>query len=160
LVSAYWKEKQNSKTSHVVGELQEDAWTYRDAIALTDNCKTEGGWFGAPLIDRASKKIVGILNSSNTTGGLCTLDNPCEILPESTRMAFHRRSYAQRTSPIMACVTSAGNIDLNQLGCKLQKPLTAETPAVIPVRKPRPTPVPPGIKSTPKAKKSSWPSMN
>lgn len=157
LISGYRQEKQTCQVSHTVTELMEDAWTYRDAIALSDECKTQGGWFGTPLIDPATRKIVGILNSSNTTGGLCTLDNPCEVLSDKTRMAFHQRSYAQRTSPILACLTPTGEVDLKRTGCKLQaaaelpateKPVTSSTP----VAKIKVAPAAP-------AKKSSWPSM-
>lgn len=149
LVAGFQKEKQLCKISHVVIKLMEDEWTYEDAIALADPCPVEGGWFGAPLLDPTTLKIVAILNSTNVKGGLCTIDNPCEVLPGGERLAFRGRAYAQKTIDILGCVDLNGALSFDQPGCKLLKPKSTPVPAPIP---PGPIPTPTGKKS------SSWPS--
>ncbi len=147
IISGYWKEKQLCGVSHIVESLAEDAWTYRNAIALREPCPVQGGWSGTPLLDSTTSAIVGIISKSNAAGGLCTLDNPCEVLKGGERLAFHGRTYATRVSPVLACLTSDGDIDLDRRGCKLQKPKNP------PQRRPAPTPSP-----TATAKPSSkWP---
>lgn len=150
IVAGFQKEKQLCKISHRVGILMEDEWTYEDSIALADPCPVEGGWFGAPLLNPTTLKVVALLNSTNATGGLCTLDNPCEVLPGGERLAFRGRAYAQKTDAILGCVDSGGNMAFTQSGCKLLKPLPAPSPSPTP---PSPTPEP-----TPSRKKTSlWP---
>jgi hypothetical protein len=125
LVSGFWKEKLLCTVSHIVPELLEDAWTTVNSIALRDPCPSVGGWSGTPMVDPTSKKIVGILSTSNMTGGLCSLDNPCEVDTNGNRMAFAGRSYGQRTTPLLDCMTPTGHFDLSLERCKLTKPKPA-----------------------------------
>jgi V8-like Glu-specific endopeptidase len=122
LVSGYWKEKNLCAISHIVESLVEDVWTTHDAYAMKDPCPTQGGWSGTPMVDPTTMKIVGILNTTNTAGALCTLDNPCEIVAGSARLAFNGRTYGQRTSLILGCLTETGTLDLTRPTCELTKP--------------------------------------
>lgn len=149
LVSGFHKEKQLCTVSHIVDTLIEDVWTYRNAIALTDPCPIEGGWSGTPLMDPTTLKVVAILNSSNLQGGLCTLENPCEVSRGGDRLAFRGRAYAQRTAGILACVNHDGEMAMNQPGCNLKKPPAAPVPP-----KPAPSPSP---SPAPAPKTSTWP---
>lgn len=127
IIAGSMKEKQLCRISHVVRTLREDNWTYEDTIALTDPCLVEGGWFGAPLLDPTTLKIVAILNSTNLNGGLCTIDNPCEVLSGGEQLAFRGRAYAQKTTDILSCVNRNGEFALAEPGCKLTKPTSEAT---------------------------------
>src|SRR5690606_29476710 len=108
MITGFHKEKQLCSVSHVVDRLLEDQWESKGALALSEPCEIRAGWSGTPLVDPASfpdrPVIVGLLNSYNTTGGLCTLDNPCEVSPTGEKLAFRGRAYAQSIAGIMACV--------------------------------------------------------
>ncbi len=119
IIAGHPKQKQTCRISYSVETLVDDEWTYKNALALEDPCPVAGGWFGAPLIDPTTKKIVGLLSSVNVKGGLCTLDNPCEVLSGGERLAFRGRAYAQRTSDILGCINRNGDVDLTITGCKL-----------------------------------------
>lgn len=152
IISGYWKEKQLCAVSHVVESLSEDAWTFKNAMALREPCPVQGGWSGTPLLDSTNSAIVGLISKSNATGGLCTLDNPCEVLKGGERLAFHGRTYATRVSPVLDCLTRDGDLDLGRRSCKLQKPKAPPTENP-PERRPAPTPSPTGTaKPT-----SKWP---
>jgi len=141
LVSGYWKQKQLCAISHIVGSLIEDVWTTRDSYAMRDPCPIVGGWSGTPMLEPTTGKIVGILSATNTAGQVCTLDNPCEVMPDGTRLAFNGRSYGSRTSMIPGCLTAAGDLDLAATTCKLTKPKTRPAPRPSPEATPtsRPT---------------------
>ncbi|MBS1962741.1 MAG: trypsin-like peptidase domain-containing protein [Bdellovibrionales bacterium] len=152
LVSGFWKEKNLCAVSHLVPSLVEDVWTTRDAYAMNDPCPTTGGWSGTPMVDPTSLEVVGILNSTNLAGQLCTLDNPCEVSSDGTRLAFNGRTYGQRVSPILNCLSTNGDVVLTQAGCGLTRPKprpTTETKQPEPEPSPSPT-------STAKPS-SSWP---
>ena len=149
LVSGFSKEKNLCAISHVVPKLVEDVWTTTSAYAMKDPCPIAGGWSGTPMIDPTTLKIVGILNSTNVGGALCTLDNPCEVDDQGNRLAFAGRTYGQRTSMLIECFTEDGMLDLSRPRCGLVKP------------KPRPSPSPspaPGPSTGSTRKKGSvWP---
>lgn len=152
LVSGYWKEKNLCAISHIVGSLVEDVWTTRDSYAMKEPCPTTGGWSGTPMIDPTTLKVVGLLNTTNLAGQVCTLDNPCEVSPDGTRLSFNGRTYGQRVSPILGCLTPNGALDLNRASCTLPKPKARPTteskqPDPKPTQEPRPSPT----------KGSSWP---
>lgn len=150
LVSGYWKEKNLCAISHVVDTLVEDAWTTRDSYAMKDPCPTTGGWSGTPMIDPITFRVVGLLNTTNLAGQLCTLDNPCEVSPDGTRLAFNGRTYGQRVSPILNCLNANGELALDRAGCALTKPKPRPTTET---KEPAPEPNP---SSTAKAG-SAWP---
>ncbi len=143
LIAGQWQEKQLCAVSHIVSTLVEDVWTETGAYALKDPCPTPNGWAGTPMLDPTTLKVVGILNTTNVAGALCTLDNPCEV-ENGNRLAFAGRTYGQRISPILDCLTDTGELDLGRATCKLTKPKLAPTP--------RSSPTPPRGKPT-----SAWP---
>src|SRR3954471_15806162 len=74
--SSYWKEIWNCKIDSFVGTLREDVWTWHDSIRYDTACDTIHGTSGSPLVDASSGQIVGINNTGNDDGEMCTLDNP------------------------------------------------------------------------------------
>lgn len=152
LVSGYWKEKNLCAISHLVPSLVEDAWTTRDSYAMNDPCPTTGGWSGTPMIDPTSLEVVGLLNTTNTAGQLCTLDNPCEVSADGTRLAFNGRTYGQRVTPILNCLTANGDLSLTQSGCGLTKPKPRPT-----AQSKQPSPEPSPAPTATAKPSSSWP---
>jgi hypothetical protein len=140
LVSGAERQKRLCAVSHVVDRLVEDRWTYSHVLAMKDLCAIDPAWSGTPLVDPNGfpdrPMIVGIVSSRNRDGGLCTLDNPCEVDSDGERLAFRDRAYAQSVAGISDCVTKAGEISLSKRGCRLQKPKTANRPS----SEPQPTP--------------------
>lgn len=150
IISGFHQKKLLCTVSHIVDRLIDDTWTYESSIALTDPCPIVGGWSGSPLLDPATLKIVAIINSNNLQGGLCTLENPCEVSSNGDRLAFRGRTYAQQTAGILACVNSDGKMAFDQSGCTLVKPPVTPEPTITP----SPAPV---SKETSKRKTSTWP---
>jgi hypothetical protein len=146
MVAGSVKQKQLCGISHIVPLLIEDETSTMDAYAMKEPCASSDKWFGAPMVDPTTLKIVGILNTTNSDGKLCTSGNPCEVDAAGDRAAFQGRTYGQRVSPILDCVSKYGQIDLSLPNCKLTKP------------KSRGGPVPPGPSGS-KPARSFWPKL-
>jgi hypothetical protein len=121
--SSYWKRIWNCKIDGFVGTLREDVWTWHDSIRYDVNCDTIHGTSGSPIVSATSGQIVGINNTGNDNGQMCTLNNPCEVAANGTTAAHQGQSYGQETYWFTTCLTSANAIDLDKAGCLLPKPL-------------------------------------
>ncbi|WP_034590671.1 putative Ig domain-containing protein [Hamadaea tsunoensis] len=117
--SSYWKQIWNCSVNGFVSTLREDAWTWHDSIRYSSGCNTTHGTSGSPIIDLGSNQIVGINNTGNDDGQMCTLNNPCEVDADGTTHAYQGQSYGQETYWFTTCLTSANAIDLNKAGCLL-----------------------------------------
>ncbi|RSM48489.1 hypothetical protein DMB66_46250 [Actinoplanes sp. ATCC 53533] len=120
--SGYWKRTWNCKIDGFVGGLREDRWSWHDSIRYDPACDTISGTSGSPIVDTASGQVVGINNTGNEDGGMCTLNNPCEVADDGTTTAFPGQSYGQQTYWFTTCVTADRTIDLTKSGCLLTKP--------------------------------------
>jgi len=120
--SSYWKRIWNCKIDAFVGTLREDQWTWHDSIRYDPNCDTIHGTSGSPIVDASSGQIVGINNTGNDDGEMCTLDNPCEVDANGTTHAYQGQSYGEETYWFTTCLNSARTIDLTISGCLLTKP--------------------------------------
>ncbi len=120
--SSYWKQIWNCTINGFVPTLREDAWTFHDSIRYSTGCNTTHGTSGSPIIDLASDKIVGINNTGNDNGQMCTLNNPCEVDPDGTTHAYQGQSYGQQTYWFTTCLDSSRAIDLTVPGCLLTRP--------------------------------------
>lgn len=152
MISGYTKQKQVCTITKEVSVLLEDVWSTRNQTRFDANCIIAGGWAGSPMIDPLTQKIIGVVNTSNTQGENCTLDNPCEVDGKSKRMAVLGRTYGQKISGLNDCVSNAGEIDLALSGCKLLAPKALGTKSIDPSKKKVP------VKSK-KASFSKWPSF-
>ncbi|MFI5890994.1 serine protease [Actinoplanes sp. NPDC051513] len=122
--SSYWKQIWTCKIDGFVGTLREDEWTWRDSIRYDVNCDTIHGTSGSPIVDASSGQIVGINNTGNDDGEMCTLNNPCEVDANGTTHAYQGQSYGEQTYWFTTCLTSSRTIDLSVSGCLLTKPTT------------------------------------
>ncbi|XVU26651.1 S1 family peptidase [Actinoplanes sp. CA-054009] len=120
--SSYWKRIWNCKVDGFVGQLREGEWTWKDSIRYDSACDTIHGTSGSPIVSAASGQIVGINNTGNDDGEMCTLNNPCEVNADGTTTAVQGQSYGQETYWFTTCLTSTRTIDLNKSGCLLTKP--------------------------------------
>ncbi|GIF00576.1 S1 family peptidase [Paractinoplanes rishiriensis] len=122
--SSYWKEVWTCKVDSFVRTLREDVWTWRDSIRYDVNCDTIHGTSGSPVVDATTGQIVGINNTGNDNGAMCTLNNPCEVAPDGTTSAYLGQTYGQQTYWFNTCLTWRRTISLSKPGCLLTKPTT------------------------------------
>ncbi|BCJ44747.1 serine protease [Actinoplanes ianthinogenes] len=120
--SSYWKRIWSCKIDSFVGTLREDEWTWHDSIRYNAGCDTIHGTSGSPIVDATSGQIVGINNTGNDDGEMCTLNNPCEVDANGTTHAYQGQSYGEQTYWFTTCLTSSRTIDLTKSGCLLTKP--------------------------------------
>lgn len=120
VISGYWKRGYSCGIEYFVNQLNEDAWTFRDSIRYTrPGCETIHGTSGSPIISPITRKIVGINNTGNDDGELCTMDNPCEVDADGNKKAYQGVSYGQQVYWIYSCLTENNELNLNKEGCKL-----------------------------------------
>ncbi|WP_407914548.1 putative Ig domain-containing protein, partial [Kitasatospora sp. NE20-6] len=120
--SSYWKQVWNCSINGFVDTLREDQWTWRDSIRYSSGCNTTHGTSGSPIVDATSKKIVGINNTGNDDGAMCTLNNPCEVAADGTTTVTKGQSYGEETYWFTTCLGTGRAIDLSVGGCLLTKP--------------------------------------
>ncbi|MFD9127324.1 serine protease, partial [Kitasatospora sp. NPDC059571] len=120
--SSYWKQVWNCSVNGFVGTLREDQWTWHDSIRYSSGCNTTHGTSGSPIVDTASGRLVGINNTGNDDGAMCTLNNPCEVAADGTTTVTKGQSYGEETYWFTTCLGTGRAIDLNVAGCLLTKP--------------------------------------
>ena len=117
--SGYFKQIWNCSINGFVGTLREDVWTWHDSVRYNTGCNPIHGTSGSPIVDLASGQLVGINNTGNDDGAMCTLDNPCEVDPDGTTHATQGQSYGQETYWFNTCLNATNGLDLNKAGCLL-----------------------------------------
>jgi hypothetical protein len=120
--SSYWKRIWNCKVDGFVGQLREGDWTWKDSIRYDANCDTIHGTSGSPIVSASTGQIVGINNTGNDDGAMCTVNNPCEVNADGTTTAVQGQSYGQETYWFTTCLSTTRTIDLTKAGCLLTKP--------------------------------------
>ena len=120
--SGFFSRVFNCDIQTFVPTLREDRWTWHDSIRYAAGCMTIHGTSGSPIVSAATGQVVGINNTANDNGGVCTLNNPCEVGPDGVPHATKGLRYGQETYWFTTCVTAQRTIDLNKPGCLLTKP--------------------------------------
>jgi hypothetical protein len=121
--SAFLNRIWNCTINGFVATLREDQWTWHDSVRYSmPNCTVAHGSSGSPLVEVASGNVIGINNTNNDNGQMCTLNNPCEVQSDGTTTATLNQSYGQETYWFNTCLTAARTIDLNLAGCLLTRP--------------------------------------
>jgi hypothetical protein len=120
--SGFFKRVFDCDIEAFVPTLREDVWVWNDSIRYGPGCATVHGTSGSPIIDVGSGEIVGINNTMNENGELCTLDNPCEVGPDGGVTVTQGARYGQQTYWLTTCLTTDRRFDLDQPGCLLIKP--------------------------------------
>ncbi|PXY34284.1 hypothetical protein BAY59_01680 [Prauserella coralliicola] len=122
VASGYWKKTYACSVDGFVPELREGGYTWRDSIRYTPECQTIGGTSGSPIIDTASRQVVGVNNTANENGDRCTMNNPCEVGANGQVTVRHGAKYGQQTYRLYGCLTPASEIELERPACTLPKP--------------------------------------
>ncbi|AUG80549.1 hypothetical protein CFP65_5868 [Kitasatospora sp. MMS16-BH015] len=128
--SSYWQQVWNCSVNGFVPTLREDQWTWHDSIRYNSGCNTTHGTSGSPIVDAASGQIVGINNTGNDNGQMCTLNNPCEVAADGTTTVTKGQSYGEETYWFTTCLDANRAINLNISGCLLTKPAGSGTVSV------------------------------
>jgi hypothetical protein len=130
--SAYWNRIWSCSLNGFAGTVREDQWTWRDSLRydMSGGCTVIGGSSGSPVVDSGTGAVIGVNNTINESGQMCTLDNPCEVNADGTTTATKNQGYGQETYWITTCLTAANAIDLSTAGCLLPKPPGSETVTV------------------------------
>ncbi|PRY41357.1 trypsin-like serine protease [Umezawaea tangerina] len=108
----------------VVGHLREGGYELDDSIRYTTSadCAPSHGRSGSPLLAADGTTVVGVHNTHNVAGGMCTDDNPCEVAPDGTTTAVQGRAYGQQVHQIAACLGHGSRLALDRPRCALTKP--------------------------------------
>jgi len=107
--------------------LKEGEWSFTDSLKYDPECDTIAGTSGSPIVSKATGQIIGINNTGNEDGQMCTVNNPCEVAADGTTTAHQGQSYGQQTWWITTCLNSSRQVDLTVSGCKLAGASTPPT---------------------------------
>jgi V8-like Glu-specific endopeptidase len=129
VVSGYWKQIYSCSLDGFVHELHEGDWVWKDSIRYRPECKTIGGTSGSPIVETRTGKVIGVNNTGNENGRLCTLNNPCEVTADGTVTVRQGVNYGEQTYLIYGCLKAGSEIDLTKPGCALPKPVAVAEPA-------------------------------
>ncbi|WP_026211898.1 putative Ig domain-containing protein [Longispora albida] len=127
--SSYWKQTWSCSVNGFVPTLRESEWTWHDSIRYSMPCDTKPGTSGSPIVETSTGKVIGVNNTGNESGQMCTLNNPCEVDANGNTTAKMGQSYGQQTYWFTTCLTSNA-LDLNKAGCLLPKPAGSTTVTV------------------------------
>lgn len=121
IISGYWDRGYSCEIDTMIYKVREGAWTWTDSIKYTPGCDTIGGTSGSPIIARGERRVIGVNNTTNEEGKLCTLNNPCEVNEAGETNVRKGNRYGQQTFNIYSCLTPSYQIDLSKRGCNLPK---------------------------------------
>jgi V8-like Glu-specific endopeptidase len=119
IISGYWDRGYSCEIDGFVFNIKEGAWLFTDSIRYTSGCDTIGGTSGSPIIARGERRVIAINNTSNESGQLCTINNPCEVDEEGEVTVRKGVRYGQQTYQTYGCLTPDFNFELSRAGCEL-----------------------------------------
>jgi len=109
----------NCSINGFAATVRESQWTWQDSIRYSIPCDIIGGTSGSPVVNTATGEVIGANNTINEDGQMCTLNNPCEVLPNGQTTATQGQGYAQETYLFNTCLSPSRTIDLTVPGCLL-----------------------------------------
>ena len=120
ILSGFWNRGWSCEIESFVDELRETPWIWKDSIRYSSSCNTQPGTSGSPIVEKGTRIMVGINNTSNRIGRVCEKDNPCEFESATAKITASRgRAYGQETYLITTCLNQNRSIDLSVPGCLL-----------------------------------------
>jgi hypothetical protein len=100
--------------------MREADWTWQNSFRFKEKCYMVPGTSGAPMVVQGTRNIVGINNTQNYGAEKCTMNNPCEVLPNGETISYPPQpAYAQNLQIIYSCLDNLGHLDLELQGCQL-----------------------------------------
>jgi len=123
VVSGYWSRGYSCQIEAFVPHIKEAGWLWDDSIRYSrPGCEVIGGTSGSPIVGTGTRDVIGINNTGNMNGELCTEDNPCEEDANGANPVAHEGySYGEQTYQIYTCLDAKNQIDLTLAGCLLAK---------------------------------------
>lgn len=119
IISGFWENGYSCKIHSFVHQLKEGAWIFSDSIQYEPGCDVIAGTSGSPLINSTTKEIIGVNNTGNLEGEMCTIDNACEISAQG-KITYKKGSrFGQQVYMLYSCIDQNFKIDLNNPKCKL-----------------------------------------
>lgn len=120
IISGYWARGFRCAIDAFVHQLSEQGYEMYDSIRFTSSgCETYGGTSGSPIVAAGTRIMVGVNNTGNENGQMCTMNNPCEIDEQGNKVARKGASYGQQTYLVYTCLNGLGNFDTQVPGCEL-----------------------------------------
>ena len=122
VISGYWNRGYSCQIEAFIPKLKEENWVAEDSIRYSrPGCQVIGGTSGSPIIMAGTKTVIGVNNTGNESGYLCSRNNPCEIDANGKSVAYKGYSYGQQTYQVYSCLNQDNEIDLSVTGCELFK---------------------------------------
>jgi V8-like Glu-specific endopeptidase len=121
IISGYWDRGYACQIDGFVETLKEADWTWSDSLRYTKECDTIGGTSGSPILEKGTKTVIAINNTSNEDGARCTMNNPCEVSTDGEVTVLKGVRYGQQTFWTYSCLTPDFKFDLALAGCELPK---------------------------------------
>ncbi len=119
--SGYWDRNWSCQIDGFVHRLLEANWVFTDSIRYMAGCDTIGGTSGSPLVERGTRTVIGINNTSNESGARCTMNNPCEQDEAGRVVVIAKRSYGQQTYQFYGCMNETFDLNLSLSSCTLPR---------------------------------------
>ena len=120
--SSYWKTTYSCMFETNIDQVQEGPWTWKKSVRFSvNNCKLAGGASGSPLLN-SQGRLLGVINTVNENGESCTLNNPCEVQADGSRVVQAQKNYGFFLSALYDCRNEAGDLDFGLAGCSFLKP--------------------------------------
>jgi V8-like Glu-specific endopeptidase len=121
IISGYWDRGWECSIDSFVFKMREAVWSWNDSIRYTNTCDTMGGTSGSPIIAKGTRLAVGVNNTSNEKGEMCTLNNPCEVTEDAVVTAHKGVRYGQQTYNVYSCLTPDFNFEMGLSHCELPR---------------------------------------
>ena len=121
VVSGYWSRGYECQIEAFIPHLKEGGWLWDDSIRYSrPGCEVIGGTSGSPIVQTGTRNVIGINNTGNMSGEMCTADNPCEEDAQQQNPVAHEGySYGEQTYQIYSCINAKNELDLTVPGCML-----------------------------------------
>lgn len=122
VISGYWRRGFTCAVETFVRQMREDGYIWTDSLRYSrPGCETYGGTSGSPVVMQGTRVVLGVNNTGNENGRLCTMNNPCEIGDDGKPVAYKGFAYGQQSYWVYSCLNNLKEIDLNRPGCMLFK---------------------------------------
>lgn len=123
IISGYWKKAYRCHLDGFVYQLREYVWTWDHSLRYNESgCHTIHGTSGSPILNPATRDVIGINNTGNDDGEECTLNNPCEVDKHGDISVHEGRAYGEQTWWFTTCLGADRQLHLAQKGCLLPRP--------------------------------------
>ncbi|MBC7753587.1 MAG: serine protease, partial [Moraxellaceae bacterium] len=102
----------------LVYNLIEGDYIWQDSLRYSrPGCEVVGGTSGSPILNQATGEIIGLNNTGNQGGKMCSDGSPCEVSKNGSVYAEVGFNYGQQVYSLATCFVR-GQFNLNFPGCE------------------------------------------